>query len=34
MPALAKNAVFTPIPVQLSETEFNEFILEPVASFG
>ena len=27
MPALAKNAVFTPIPVQLSETEFNEFIL-------
>ena len=27
MPALAKNAVFTPIPVQLSETDFNEFIL-------
>ena len=27
MPALAKNAVFTPIPVQLSETEFNQFIL-------
>jgi transposase len=27
MPALAKNAVFTPIPVQLSQTEFNEFIL-------
>src|SRR5687768_8244623 len=27
MPALAKNAVFTPIPVQLAETEFNEFIL-------
>jgi hypothetical protein len=27
MPALAKNAVFTPIPVQLSDTEFNEFIL-------
>jgi transposase len=27
MPALARNAVFTPIPVQLSETEFNEFIL-------
>ena len=27
MPALAKNAVFTPIPVQLSESEFNEFIL-------
>jgi len=27
MPALAKNAVFTPIPVQLSEAEFNEFIL-------
>jgi len=27
MPALAKNAVFTPIPVQLSETEFNELIL-------
>ena len=24
---LAKNAVFTPIPVQLSETEFNQFIL-------
>jgi transposase len=24
---LAKNAVFTPIPVQLAETEFNEFIL-------
>jgi transposase len=27
MPVLAKNAVFTPIPVQLSETEFNQFIL-------
>jgi transposase len=27
MPALAKNAVFTPIPVQVSQTEFNEFIL-------
>ena len=27
MPALAKNAVITPIPVQLSETEFNQFIL-------
>jgi hypothetical protein len=27
MPALAKHAVFTPIPVQLAETEFNEFIL-------
>ena len=27
MPALAKNAIFTPIPVQLAETEFNEFIL-------
>src|SRR5687768_14768153 len=27
MPALAKNAVFTPIPVQLWETEFNQFIL-------
>ena len=27
MPALAKHAVFTPIPVQLSESEFNEFIL-------
>jgi hypothetical protein len=27
MPALAKNAVFTPIPVQLSEAEFNQFIL-------
>ena len=27
MPALAKNAVFTPIPVQLSESEFDEFIL-------
>jgi hypothetical protein len=27
MPSLAKNAVFTPIPVQLSETEFNQFIL-------
>jgi hypothetical protein len=27
MPALAKHAVLTPIPVQLAETEFNEFIL-------
>jgi hypothetical protein len=27
MPALAKHAVITPIPVQLSETEFTEFIL-------
>jgi transposase len=27
MPALANNPVFTPIPVQLSETEFNQFIL-------
>jgi hypothetical protein len=27
MPALTKNAVITPIPVQLSETEFNKFIV-------
>lgn len=27
MPALANNPVFTPIPVQLSESEFNQFIL-------
>jgi len=27
MPALAQKPVFTPIPVQLAETEFNEFIL-------
>jgi transposase len=27
MPALAKNAVTTPIPVQISDTEFHEFIL-------
>ena len=27
MPALAKKPVFTPIPVQLTESEFNQFIL-------
>ena len=27
MPAIAQKPVFTPIPVQLSESEFNEFIL-------
>ena len=27
MPALAQKPVFTPIPVQLSESEFNQFIL-------
>jgi hypothetical protein len=34
MPALAKNAVFTPIPVQWSEAEFNQFILPYLSIVG
>ena len=30
MPAPAKKPAITPIPVQLSQTEFNEFILPPL----